>query len=1685
MRCADQGQIACWNLECRDTENECPCPANQVRCDGVGNSKGRMCVSSVVECPSFEDCKSPYSVQCGDGTCKESADECPPSVTCPPGAILCPDSLYCALDESQCIEHAPCPITRPQRCMVDYSCSDAAQQLCPTPPSCERGLYLCPDKSCVQEPKYCKRPKNCPGGKLCPDGQTCVSNSSTSAHCPKRKSSSCSNPTQVICGEKCVDSVDECTAIQCKTDEYLCANGACVRNRQLCPTETQCEGELSTKCDDGSCVKQASDCPNIHPPTDNSVYCPMVGGTALSPELCPSAVTCASNEVKCADGSCASNSTFCNQEPTERCPDSKPIRCDGSRSCVSVLSDCPDTKRCSKNEVLCDDGNCRSSPVECAAAKLIRMSQNSGQPNQRRLLQQTSPRTHVCPDKKVVTSSDLCGTLTSCRSGYLRCSDGSCRNTSIADTKISCPVCNVPECKYSTHQCVNKYDKLVDLDLTEKLCDVSKGEVFCLSSKTCQSSREECKGVCSPNSSGCARKMSSSCDAKIGRPGIVSYYTKTPKYRALQQACEAGSVENCRAFFCLYQQILKFVAGACTSEMNTLVLAFKDTNFGSIMDAEVQEFASNPNQLSATCSADMVGETIIPTDDNSLANFVYGNDQLRVNPFLAQCWTGDCVQVEGECPSSIPCPTCPDKITSNTCALGQVSCSNGECREKFEDCPTLRRCPNGKVLCDNGMCAANRGSCPVSNNCPDGLKQCPDGTCTQINSRCGTPLTCPRDRPFKCTDNTCRTLPDDCPTPPTCGFGVYADKPFLCPLGYCAKNRLLCHKQSVCEKPGYGRYLNGECYKNMDEYIAKGSDDIRRCPGMYECADGSCAFAQEYCNSFTCPEYLPHVCPSGKCAVDEEQCNEISTDCPKSARLRCQTTGQCYPPSEPNMCPPSGSVAIYAPGKYTFIKPKDLLNKGTGCYASSKYPDQVYCENMANYTVTVLNCPTGTQRCGDGTCERDPSRCKMRSGCPKDSPVRCIDGSCASRRETCGLDKNFCPKDYPHKCYDGACVASVMNCPKHPSMSSVSDPCKNSPIGNILCASGVCVASSHQCPLVKPCADKEKRCPDGSCAEFCPIRAEGTNAIVSFCPPELPHRCTGDKIGRCAESAAHCVPYIKAGSTQKTPTCPYGKPYRCDSGECVLQSSECKTLLPNGCPVEKPNKCEYGACVVDISTCDRVNGCPATNPFRCPNGSCLSDMSLCDMQGKCSKVKCPDGACVDSENKCVTKKERCPLNTPIRCPDGTCVKASGPGGDSCQPRIKCFDNKPFVCADGSCASSKDFCRSVSSVPTIISNPFWTNGRLRVLVSAESTGNSSNSTNTSSQPMILKPSGKLFQQAYSFSPSMCPPTNPTLCQASGICVEAATACLKRTSTCPSQTPFVCYDGTCALNPKGCISTTKAMVDANGAHTCLDTDTPHLCSDGSCRKNMNECPSVVECPLDHPFRCIDGSCSRSRDSCLITAVKCKSSDNEVCADGLCRAKGTCPSYHGCIHADAPFLCPSGKCAQNMTGCSGGCEPGMISCFDGSCVNSASSCPSRINHAIAESVTYTIARSGNDVHMPMVSHFGQTIVSGIAPSGSIISNHSITPLMIRPVYHSVVRSWINQVPPSRAHEYGFTIPFERTLMTPAVNIIVPDLKKSEDNPNGEFRYGIRMRHRVLFQEGTKKARLLSCNRCPCYRR
>ncbi|XP_069553394.1 low-density lipoprotein receptor [Brachyistius frenatus] len=161
---------------------------------------------------------------------------------------------------------------------------------------------------------------------------------------------------------ECNNGADEknCTAKQCKDNEFQCANGQCISTSYICDTDNDCsDGSDEVSCSKPTCNSRSFQC-------NNSVCVPALwrcdgdqdclDGSDEWPENCvgsePKAkpAPCAVHEFQCANGKCIHSSW----------------RCDGGVDC----DDRSDEVNCSRptcrpDEFQCNDGTCIHGRLQC------------------------------------------------------------------------------------------------------------------------------------------------------------------------------------------------------------------------------------------------------------------------------------------------------------------------------------------------------------------------------------------------------------------------------------------------------------------------------------------------------------------------------------------------------------------------------------------------------------------------------------------------------------------------------------------------------------------------------------------------------------------------------------------------------------------------------------------------------------------------------------------------------------------------------------------------------------------------------------------------------------------------------------------------------------------------------------------------------------------------------------------------------------------------------------------------------------------------------------------------------------------------------------------------------------------------------------------------------------------------
>ena len=204
----------------------------------------------------------------------------------------------------------------------------------------------------------------------------------------------------------CAATLWECPVSRiCKSPyNFQCRDGTCALNLESCPALVHCPPDHKLCEDRMTCARKQSECAVYNPcPVSSPMRCPWTAECVLDTQLecadlsrvckLPGQKRCVGNICQSVDANCPLHSSVnitipdstvdtdsknhrieCHDgsrvtAPHEcppllpdsdkiRCPDSKPIACEGTRACVALLSECPEIKRCPANHILCASGTC-------------------------------------------------------------------------------------------------------------------------------------------------------------------------------------------------------------------------------------------------------------------------------------------------------------------------------------------------------------------------------------------------------------------------------------------------------------------------------------------------------------------------------------------------------------------------------------------------------------------------------------------------------------------------------------------------------------------------------------------------------------------------------------------------------------------------------------------------------------------------------------------------------------------------------------------------------------------------------------------------------------------------------------------------------------------------------------------------------------------------------------------------------------------------------------------------------------------------------------------------------------------------------------------------------------------------------------------------------------------------------
>ena len=462
--CPKDKDLKCADGTCiNSTLSQCPpvyCPRNKpIKClNGLCVVKSSDCQSTVNNDDILED----GSIMCLDGRKVPSYDYCRPIFECVEPYKKCLDNT-CRLNKDDCPELIQCPKERP------YRTSDSENAFCSKYNVTKSYLY------CPLNTSKCETTGECMDSEEYQNGK-CPKNPLIQTGCDEN---------QIRCDDgRCMDSELDCILSSRACPDYyqpfLCNNGKCVSDLNLCDEDEKC-GDGFIRCHNGRCVKDNEE--NYKQECTNEIGCPLNkpyrcsnGQCASSQRKCEmfseikgnivlNTICDSSKPYLCSDYSCESDYSFCkltiscpegfsrcfngycvkNEKDCklyyDYCPENNPIRCP-SGSCTTSILKCPESfkkESCKEGEFYCVRlGKCVSKKSEC----LINYKKNKngflfGASNE-----------NVCYDGTIAENDEKCPVVPSCKVGQYRCENGGC-----AYNKEKCVVDNEYKCQEGEQKC--------------------------------------------------------------------------------------------------------------------------------------------------------------------------------------------------------------------------------------------------------------------------------------------------------------------------------------------------------------------------------------------------------------------------------------------------------------------------------------------------------------------------------------------------------------------------------------------------------------------------------------------------------------------------------------------------------------------------------------------------------------------------------------------------------------------------------------------------------------------------------------------------------------------------------------------------------------------------------------------------------------------------------------------------------------------------------------------------------------------------------------------------------------------------------------------------------------------------------------------------------------------------------
>ncbi len=741
--CPVNRPVKCWDMSCKETVDQCPefqsCPKPMKDCpDGSCSMKDT--------CGTHITCSMDAPFRCYDNTCRKNPDDCPEMPNCPSDApILCWDGR-CLSKRADCLPPNLCDSSNPVKC-PDNMCAKSIDS-CKEISDCPAQFIKCFDGTCRKKLAYCPE-QECPLSfpYKCKNGM-CVSNKD---HCEKENGCPYNKPNKCKNGECVSGSCDDSIKVNCPSGTRLCPDGSCLPLTKTCPKENGCPVDAPFKCADNTCIDLNKGecsipiCPNEKPIRCNDGLCVESKSNChsnnyyslnLKPlcangievdyfEECKLVLPCQEEEIRCDDGSCQENESYCPKINT--CPPNLPIRCkDGTcapskNECLNSIG-CPSIKpyKCS------DSGLCIEDPDLCESYD-ENFDRRNGCDNER-------PYKCAGIGKCVAISSD-CEIDNGCPiDSKIQCENGKC-------------VSSMRKCRTEGKDCIK--EKPYQCLYIESTAKCGERPESCFNSYNCKLSEP-------------FRCANGECKRYPYIPGGDSLYScdisiVCPDYKPF--LCADGS--------CVEKTTFCKSINSCIDESNQFIC----------FDRTCQQSMSGCNNHKK-CPAK--------------------------NPIL--CQNGNCVStifdcIENICPSSKP----------YKCIHGKCSSSPRDCVQQSDTNSSIiykTYCEENEVTCYDGTCRLKMEDCPIYPGCPTSELpfKCKDGSCVQNNTQC------PNDNEIICEENMTLSVDGICRKEKIFYNGCPNDSPLLCSTGHCVKNLAECVGESSCptiEAPF--RCIDGSC----------------------------------------------------------------------------------------------------------------------------------------------------------------------------------------------------------------------------------------------------------------------------------------------------------------------------------------------------------------------------------------------------------------------------------------------------------------------------------------------------------------------------------------------------------------------------------------------------------------------------------------------------------------------------------------------------------------------------------------------------------------------------------------------------------------------------------------------------------------------------------------------------------